>query len=97
MPGYVVLDIEVRDPQRYERYKELSTRAAERFGGRFRVRGGACETLEGSWRPKRFVILEFPSVERAREWWTSEEYRPAREIREASAATEMILVEGVGS
>jgi uncharacterized protein (DUF1330 family) len=59
------------------------------------VRGGACETLEGSWRPKRFVILEFPTVERAREWWSSEEYRPAREIREASATTDMVLVEGV--
>jgi uncharacterized protein (DUF1330 family) len=95
MPGYVVLNIEVKDPAVYERYKELSTRALARFGGRFLVRGGACETLEGSWRPKRFVLLEFPTVERAREWWSSEEYRPAREIREASATTDMVLVEGV--
>jgi uncharacterized protein (DUF1330 family) len=94
MPAYVVVDIEVRDPVAYEEYKRLSGDAVSRFGGRFLVRGGACETLEGSWRPKRFVILEFPSVERAREWWGSEEYLPARRIRQASAATEMVVVEG---
>jgi len=95
MPAYVVIDIEVRDPVAYERYKSLSTRAAEDFGGRFLVRGGANETLEGSWRPKRFVILEFPTAARAKEWWSSEAYRPAKEIRQASASTEMVLVEGI--
>jgi uncharacterized protein (DUF1330 family) len=94
MPGYVVVEIDVKDPAAYEGYKALSTRAVEAFGGRFVVRGGACETLEGDWRPKRFVILEFPSVGRAKEWWASDLYRPAREIREKSAATRMIVVEG---
>ena len=95
MPGYVVVEIDVKDPAVYEEYKTLSTRAVAAFGGRFVVRGGACETLEGDWRPKRFVILEFPSVARAKEWWASDLYRPAREIREKSAATRMIVVEGV--
>ena len=94
MPAYVVVDIEVRDPVTYETYKALASSAVARFGGRYIVRGAPCETLEGSWQPKRFVILEFPSVARAREWWDSEEYRPARDIRNASAATEMIVVDG---
>jgi uncharacterized protein (DUF1330 family) len=95
MPAYVAVDIEVRDPVAYENYKPLSTRTVAEFGGRFLARGGACETLEGTWRPKRFVILEFPSVARAKEWWNSEGYRPAKEIRQASAATEMVVIEGL--
>lgn len=94
MPAYVVVDIEVKDSAAYEAYKPLSADAVARFGGRFLVRGGACETLEGSWRPKRVVIMEFPSVARAKEWWSSPEYGPAKQIRQASAATEMIVVEG---
>ena len=94
MPAYVVVDIEVKDPEAYEGYKTLSSKAVAAYGGRFLARGGACETLEGTWHPKRFVILEFPSAARAKEWWSSEEYRPARKIRQAAAATEMVLVEG---
>ena len=94
MAAYIVVDIEVRDPEAYEEYKPLSADAVSRYGGRFLVRGGACVTLEGSWRPKRFVILEFPSVERAKEWWGSAEYLPAKRIRQTSAETEMIVVEG---
>ena len=95
MSAYVVVDIEVKDPAAYDRYKTLSSEAVAAFGGRFLVRGGPCETLEGTWRPKRFVILEFPSVARAKEWWGSERYRPAKEIRQGSAATELIVVDGV--
>lgn len=95
MPAYVVVDIEVRDPAAYEGYKPRSADAVARYGGRFLARGGACETLEGGWRPKRLVIIEFPSAARAKEWWSSEEYGPAKQIRQASAATEMIVVEGL--
>jgi uncharacterized protein (DUF1330 family) len=59
------------------------------------VRGGRVETIEGAWRPGRVVVLEFPTFERAKEWWESQTYRPAKEIRQASARTEMILAEGV--
>jgi uncharacterized protein (DUF1330 family) len=58
------------------------------------VRGGKTETLEGDWQPGRFVILEFPSVEKAKQWWTSEEYAPAKALRQANAKTKMIVVEG---
>lgn len=95
MAAYVVVEIEVRDPARYEEYKKLAEASVAAFDGRYIVRGGAVETLEGSWHPGRFVVLEFPSAERAREWWGSELYRPGKELRQAIARTEMILVQGV--
>ena len=97
MPAYVVVQITVRDAATYERYKELAPPSIAAYGGRYIVRGGATETLEGSWRPTRFVVLEFPSVERARAWWNSPEYAAAKALRQASAETEMLLVEGLSS
>jgi uncharacterized protein (DUF1330 family) len=94
MSGYIVLDVVVRDPEAYERYKQLAGATVTAYGGRYLVRGGASEALEGSWRPTRLVILEFPSVAQARAWWTSPEYAPAKAIRQSCASTEMLLVEG---
>jgi uncharacterized protein (DUF1330 family) len=65
------------------------------FGGRYVVRGGAAEVLEGGWVPKRVVVLEFPSMPRARARLNSAEYAPARKLRHATADSEMILVDGV--
>jgi uncharacterized protein (DUF1330 family) len=64
-------------------------------GGRYLVRGGPVEVLEGKATPHRVVVLEFPTAERAREWWDAPDYRPAKAIRQACARTEMILVAGV--
>jgi uncharacterized protein (DUF1330 family) len=94
MSGYIVLDVVVRDPVAYERYKQVAGATVTAYGGRYLVRGGASESLEGSWRPTRLVILEFPSVAQARAWWTSPEYAPAKAIRQSCASTEMLLVEG---
>jgi uncharacterized protein (DUF1330 family) len=95
MAAYVIVDVEVKDPVRYEEYRKLAGKAVEAFGGRFLVRGGRVRTLEGTWDPGRVVVLEFPTAERAREWWNSPEYRPARALRQETASTQMILVEGV--
>jgi uncharacterized protein (DUF1330 family) len=95
MPAYLISQITVRDPATYERYKELAPPSIAIYGGRYVVRGGATETLEGSWRPTRLVILEFPSVERARAWWDSPEYAAAKALRQACADTEMLLVDGL--
>lgn len=95
MPAYVVVEIEVEDAERYERYKALAPPSIAAYGGRYLVRGGATETLEGAWTPRRLVILAFPSAERARAWWASPEYAEAKALRQACAGTEMILVEGV--
>ena len=95
MPAYVVVEVEVNDPVRYENYKAMVPASLEAYGGRFLVRGGKVETLEGDWSPKRFVMVEFPSVERARAWWASEEYAEAKALRQATASTQMIVVAGV--
>jgi uncharacterized protein (DUF1330 family) len=95
MPAYVVTEIEVHDPVRYEGYKKMSSAAVEAFGGRFVIRGGKVETLEGTWAPKRFVVVEFPSVEQAKAWWSSEMYAPAKKLRNETASSQMIVVEGI--
>ena len=95
MPAYVVVEIEVLDAGRYETYKRMVPPSLAAYGGRFVVRGGAAETLEGEWSPKRLVIVEFPSVERAKAWWGSPEYAEAKALRQATARTQMLVVEGV--
>lgn len=95
MAAYVVVEVTVEDPTTYENYKRLVPPSLAKYGGRFLVRGGATTTLEGDWAPERFVIVEFPSAERARAWWGSPEYADAKALRQKSASTQMLLVEGV--
>ena len=95
MPAYVIADIDITDPVRYEEYKKLAAPTVTAHGGKYVVRGGAVQKLEGDREPKRVVVLEFPSVERARAWWSSSDYAPAKAIRQAAARSEMILVEGM--
>jgi uncharacterized protein (DUF1330 family) len=95
MTGYVIVQVEVEDATRYERYKQLAQDSVAAYGGRYIVRGGTVETLEGSWRPSRLVVLEFPSVAAARRWWNSQEYEEGKALRQACASTEMVLVEGL--
>ncbi len=94
MPAYIIVEIEIHDPQAYEEYKKLTPVSLAAYGGRFIVRGGKTETLEGEWQPQRIVVLEFPTVERAKEWWASEAYAPAKSLRQRTAHTKMIVVEG---
>ena len=95
MAAYIIADVTVTDPAAMEEYRKHVPATLAPFGGRFIVRGGAHQTVEGDWRPNRLVILEFPTVERAREWWSCADYAPAKDIRHAAASTEMILVEGL--
>jgi uncharacterized protein (DUF1330 family) len=95
MPAFVIVDIDVHDPVRYEEYKQLAEATVGAYGGRYVARGGRTEVLEGGWTPKRLVILEFESLERARQWWSSVEYGPARALRQATAHSAMVVVEGV--
>ena len=94
MAAYVIVDVTITDPQDYEEYKKLTPASITAYGGKFIVRGGKTETLEGGWDPERIVVLEFQTVERAKEWWASAMYGPAKEIRQRSATTRMIVVEG---
>jgi uncharacterized protein (DUF1330 family) len=96
MPAaYVINDMEVIDPVAFEKYRQLSPPTVALYGGRFLARGGATRTLEGTWSPKRLVILEFDSVERARAWIDSPEYAPARELRERASRSNIIVTEGL--
>ena len=95
MSAYVVVEVEVQDPERYETYKQLAPPSIAQYGGRYVARGGEVTTLEGDWSPRRLVILEFPSVEQARAWWSSAEYAEAKALRQATARTQMIVVAGL--
>jgi uncharacterized protein (DUF1330 family) len=95
MPAFVVAELEVIDKQKYEVYKQLVPATLQPFGGRFIVRGGKVEALDGVWSPQRLVIIEFPSAEKAKAWMESPEYAPAKAIRHASANSKIIVVEGL--
>ncbi len=95
MTAYIILDIEVTDPVRYAEYKDLATPTVAQYGGKYIVRGGKAENLEGDWTPSRIVVLEFESVEQATKWLNSSEYRPALELRHQTAVTRSIIVEGL--
>jgi uncharacterized protein (DUF1330 family) len=95
MAAYVIANIEVTDAAAYERYRKDVPATIERYGGRFLVRGGAVEALEGQFAPKRIVVLEFPSVERAKAWWNSAEYRPLLALRQSASRGDLFVVEGV--
>jgi uncharacterized protein (DUF1330 family) len=95
MAAYVLLNIDVTDADLYAGYAKAAGTTVEQYGGRYLVRGGRAEKLEGSVNPKRIVVLEFPSLERARAWWDGEEYRAPKALRQSASISDTILVEGV--
>lgn len=94
MAAYVIAEVNVTDPGLYDEYRKLVPATVQKYGGRFAVRGGAVESKEGGWAPKRIVVLEFPSMEQARAWYHSPEYAPALALRLKAANARLILVEG---
>ena len=95
MSAYIFVSVEVHDSVRYEEYRKTVLPTIEAYGGKFLVRGGKMEVLEGGWPQRRIVIVEFPSADKARAWWHSPEYAAPKALRQATSHTEMILVEGV--
>lgn len=95
MPAYVIANVDVKDPARYEEYRKMVLPTIQAFGGRFLARGGKIDSLEGPWQPNRLVIVEFPSVERAKAWWSSPEYAPAKALRQQTSDGSLIVIEGV--
>ena len=94
MVAYVINDMEVTDPQLLDEYKKLSPATVVQYGGRFLARGGQTETIEGTWSPKRLVILEFPSFAQAKAWVNSVEYAPARRMRQKASRSNIVIVDG---
>jgi uncharacterized protein (DUF1330 family) len=95
MPGYLIMDAEVTDPDGYEEFKRLAAAAIADHGGRYLVRGGALEALEGDWHT-RLVLLEFDTLEAALRFYRSDAYQGAREIRLKTATARLAAVEGTG-
>jgi uncharacterized protein (DUF1330 family) len=95
MPAYLVSTIDVHDPVGYEGYRKLVPAILAKYGGRFVVRGGATEYKEGDWRPRRIVVVEFESLEKARVFYDSPEYTQAKQIRQRTSAGSVLFVEGV--
>lgn len=94
MPAYVIFDVDVSDVDGYARYTPLSGASVASHGGRFVVRGGDPEPLEGGWTPSRIVVIEFPDATAARAWYDSEEYQQARPLRQAASSGRGIIVSG---
>ncbi|MEO8039162.1 MAG: DUF1330 domain-containing protein [Betaproteobacteria bacterium] len=95
MSAFVIADVDVTDPVGFETYRQLVAPIVAAAGGAYRVRGGAFEVLEGDYQPRRLIVLEFESMAAARAWYHSDAYAPARALRQRSAATNAILVEGL--
>ena len=95
MAAYLIADIEIRDPQGYEEYKQRASRTVEQFGGRFLARGGRHEVLEGTWNPTRLIVLEFPDMATLQAWYDSADYEGAKPFRVANARSHFVALEGV--
>jgi uncharacterized protein (DUF1330 family) len=94
MPAYVAVEVKIHDPATYDRYTLLAPAGIAAYGGKYLVRGGTTTTLEGGWAPERFVLLEFPDAAKAKAWWASPEYSPAKKLRHECASTRMLLIDG---
>ena len=95
MAAYLIADIEVTDGPGYEVYRQQVPATLAAYGGRYLARGGATEVLEGSWSPKRCVILEFPDMSKFKAWWSSAEYAPLRAIRQRTTKSHLVVTEGL--
>jgi uncharacterized protein (DUF1330 family) len=94
--AYVLANIRVLDPERMKIYSQMATSVVAQFGGRYLVRGGALQVLEGTPSVERVVIIEFPDESSARAWWESAEYQDAKRLRQEIAQSDLILIEGLG-
>lgn len=95
MAAYFIVNIEITDRVGFGKYAKTVPPIVEKYGGKYIVRGGDFQVLEGDWTPKRVVMLEFPSLEKAQEFYSSKDYQPFLELRTASTHSEVVLVEGL--
>ena len=97
MSAYVISEVEVRDAEGFEAYRTIAAKAIAQYGGRYLVRGGHAEIADGGPPPKNIIVVEFPSMERLREWYASPEYAQALKVRQTALDRRLILVEGVAA
>ncbi|MCA0031968.1 MULTISPECIES: DUF1330 domain-containing protein [unclassified Mesorhizobium] len=97
MPAYIISDVTIRDEEAIEIYRTRAAASIAQHGGRYLVRGGQVEALEGKWHPGPLIVVEFPDMERARRWYASAEYAAALDVRDAALSRNLILVDGMAS
>lgn len=95
MAAYLISEVTVHNPEGYEEYRRLVGPSLDKYNGKFLVRGGKVETIEGTWVPKRMVMCEFPSLARAHEWYDSPEYARAKEVALKYSTRNIVFLEGV--
>ena len=95
MAAYLISTIDITDPASYEEYRKLVGPVLQRYGGKFLVRGGKIHYVEGAWQPKRVVVVEFESIEKAKAFNDAPEYAQAKSIRHRASVSSVIIVEGV--
>ena len=95
MPAYLIADVEIYNLEKFREYMEATPAILKKYSGRFLVRGGDIWIAEGDWNPKRLVVVEFDSIEKAKEFWFSEDYKPIKALRQSSTKTDMIFVDGI--
>jgi uncharacterized protein (DUF1330 family) len=95
MPAYIISDVTIRDNEAIEAYRTRAAASIALHGGRYLVRGGQVETLEGDWNPGPLIVVEFPDMEQARRWYGSAEYAAALEVRDAALSRNLVLVDGI--
>jgi len=92
--GYLIVRINIKNAELFQQYPPLSTKAVEKFGGKYLIRGGAFNVVEGEWPAERTTVVEFENFEKAKEFYNSLEYNEAKNVRQKSADTDFILIEG---
>ena len=95
MAHYAIFDVTITDPEKYRDYMAQVKPVIEASGGRYLVRGGAHQVLEGDWNPTRLVLFEFPSEQAAKSFYESPEYRGLKALRESCSRANLVTVEGV--
>lgn len=95
MAAYLIATIDVKDPEMFDKYRAQVPALVEKYGGTYRVRGGALEVLEGDWQRSRVIVLEFPDMAAIHRFHESEDYAPLIELRQGASVGELIAVEGV--
>ena len=95
MPAYVIADVVTTNLALMDEYRKQVAGTIRQYGGRYIVRSSAHQTLEGDWRPSRLVIIEFPSLARARRWYDSEPHKDQNALRLKAGRTSAVIVEGV--
>ena len=95
MSGYVISNIDVKNPEAYKEYIDKVKPIVEKFGGEYLVRAGEYKVIDGEWKYPRTVIIKFSSYEKALEWYNSEEYQPVKPIRLANSVANGIIIQGI--